>query len=239
MKNMNAFLTNRPSRARGAGLFTSALVVTFALAGCTSPAADTSTDDSAGAGRFASCLAAGGVPAKAVEPGYVVVRVAGPGQNVAPDDTSTGALLTLSDDEGTWVAPAGADFFTDDAEKRERYAECANQHPGFTQPVAQAPTNGTGASDGLAEALEFTRCARDAGFTWMADPDPSTGASIVLPPSLTESDFRALLTACSPFSGGGGLGWSVAGDLAFDWMSVLEEFATVAASTDPAAGASS
>lgn len=209
---------------RSAGVVGVAFALSLALAGCSPASDDSAPGDGAGAGRFAACLASAGVPAKAIDPGYVVVRVAGPSQDDAQDGIGVGALLTMSDEEGLWVAPADADFFEDDAGTRGAYAECAKQHPEFAQPAPSVP--GGGADDGadaLADALAFARCARDAGFSWVADPDAEAGGSIELPSTLTEAEFRALLTACPPSDYPGGLGWSVTDDLSFDWSAVLDE----------------
>lgn len=217
---------------RSAGLFGTAFALALALAGCSPAQDDVGPDDGARAGRFAACLAAAGIAAKAVDPGYVVVRVAGPGQDDAPDRVGVGALLTMSDEEGTWVAPPDAEFFENDAGTREAYAGCEKEHPDFAQPDASAPGATDDGAQALAEALGFARCARDAGFAWVADPDQDHGSSIVLPQSVSESEFRALLTACPPADYPGGLGWSVAGDLSFDWVAVLDEFADTPPSAD-------
>ncbi|GLJ79263.1 hypothetical protein [Microbacterium imperiale] len=218
---------------RSACLLGTAFALALALAGCSPTPDDVAPGDGAGAGRFAACLAAAGVPAKAVDPGYVVVRVAGPGQDDTAENVGIGALLTLSDEDGTWVAPADAEFFEDDAAARDAYAACETDHPDFAQPAVSVPGGAADeGADALAEALAFTRCARDAGFAWLADPDPESGGSIVLPPSLTESEFRALLAACPPTDYPAGLGWSVTGDLSFDWTAVLDEFAEAATTGD-------
>ncbi|MFT3799365.1 hypothetical protein [Microbacterium sp.] len=80
------------------------------------------------------------------------------------------------------------------------------------------------------DGLTFARCARDAGFAWVADPagEAGTTAGIALPADLTEEEFRALLEAC--FDPTLNLAWLIEGELGFDFSAVLAEFSDGAVS---------
>ncbi|MFT3799363.1 hypothetical protein [Microbacterium sp.] len=219
-----------------------AAVLALGLAGCT-----TSPDGGGSSGSdvaaFVACLKAGGLEAQVGEQGHALVRQAWlqlqgtPGevqqQEFQIDSSGAGAnaLWSMVDDAGVfWVAAEHAAYFADDPDTEDAYAACEATHPDFTQP-AYSPQDDPELHAQLAEQQEdgiaFARCARDAGFAWVADPEPNSGGAIVLPLDLTEDEFRALLTACGKDELSG-IGWSVdtpTGELdAFDWFGVLDEY---------------
>ncbi|MFT4029408.1 MAG: hypothetical protein QM675_05990 [Protaetiibacter sp.] len=229
--------TPNPCTALAAG---AALVML--LAGC-SPASDDETAGDSGAATFVACLTAKGLDAQLGEHGYALVKQDGlrlqgeageTGQfefDVDSSDAGAQVLWSMVDDEGVfWVAPEHAAYFADDPDTQDAYAACEAEHPDFAQP-AYSPQDDPELQAQLAEQQEdgiaFARCARDAGFAWVADPVPGSGGAIVLPLDLSEDEFRDLLTACYDDELSG-VGWSIdtpSGELeSFDWFAVLDEF---------------
>lgn len=227
------------TRTPGVGL-TAAVAAVIALTGCT---AAPDGDDLSDASQFVACLKAAGLEAQVGEFGNVLVkqqelRLEGDAGEVSrmefdldPDGDGAQALLSMVDEDGfVWVAPEHAAFFVDDPDAQAAYAGCEAEYPGFIQPV-YSPQDDPEVREQLAEqqedAITFARCARDAGFAWVADPEPNSGGAIILPLDLTENEFRALLTACAGEELSG-VGWSVdtpTGELdSFDWFAVLDEF---------------
>lgn len=212
-----------------------ATIGTLGLTSCTSapPAPDEPTSE---VGRFVACLKAAGVAVRISErSGQVMVRdtsaqtepAGDPSQGISAGsgEAGTPALMVEGDADGTrWVAAADAGYFVKDPETQDAYTACEREHPDFRQPQ-YTPSDDPGLQADLAKqqeaALAFARCARDAGFAWVADPDPQTG-SIALPDDLAEDEYRSLLTACWDTKGPG-FGWQVDGKLGFDWLAVLEE----------------
>ena len=99
------------------------------------------------------------------------------------------------------------------------------EHPDFEQPEFD-PTKDPAFQQQLAEQAEagiaFARCARDAGFAWVADPDEASGGAVELPSDLAEG--APMIAAC-PEEAAAGLAWMTDGELDFDWWAVLEEVA--------------
>jgi hypothetical protein len=109
---------------------------------------------------------------------------------------------------------------------QDAYASCEIEHPGFKQPEQAVDPEVEAQLAEIAEsALAFARCARDAGFARIADPDPETPTQIALGPDLTADDFRALLAACYDGDDARTLvGWDGLDELRFDPSSVLRDF---------------
>lgn len=219
--------------------------IALALAGCADPA---STPDRAGAprasdasaanadaARFAACLTSAGVAAKVGDNGYVLVKTgsqgAGSGAEVGISSDAGAAggqpLLLIGDSDGsTWVAAQSSAYFADTPDTHDAYAACETQYPDFMQPEV-SPESDPAIQEAQAQqsedSLAFARCARDAGFAWVADPSPEPGTSpaIALPSDLTEAEFRSLLQACG--SSQLSLAWLIEDELSFDWMGVLDE----------------
>ncbi|GAA1557586.1 hypothetical protein [Brevibacterium picturae] len=215
-----------------------AVATALVLAGC-SNTTPTPNDSTAGgtAAQFIACLSTAGIEAKIGDQGHVLVKVASDstdgGFSIGSGSGSGGEspLLMTGDTEGnTWVAAASSAYFADDPDTQDAYAGCESQFPDFAQPEYD-PQNDPDTQDYFAQqaedGLEFARCARDAGFAWVADPAGEAGTSqaITLPADVTEDEFRALLEAClTPELN---LAWAVPADLAFDWTAVLDEFSNV------------
>lgn len=219
------------------GLTGVATALTLVLAGC-------SVDQEEGPGlqttasQFVACLTAAGIEAKIGDlgpsDGRVIVKVPSQGSNgeisIDSDSDSGGEapLALISDDSGnTWVAAASSAYFVADPDTQDAYAACEQEYPDFAQPEFD-PQNDPQEQEYLAQqaedALAFARCARDAGFAWVADPaveDRNTPA-IELPADLTEAEYRALLEAC--YEPELSLAWWIEDELGFDWQAVLEEF---------------
>lgn len=227
-------MTETTMRTRMGAAAAGAAMLALALAGCTAPPQD---DDAQGASaQFVACLKAAGVDARIADEGFggafVIVKIGEPdsGGGTVSSSTDSGGeapLVTMGDSEGTWVAAQSSAYFVDDPDTQDAYAACETAHPDFSQPEFD-PDGDPAMQEQLAEqqanALEFARCARDAGFAWVADPGPDTAGAIALPADLTEAEFRAVMTACWD-SENTGFGWSLpADDLGFDWQAVLMEF---------------
>lgn len=194
---------------------------------------DAQTDAAA---RFVACLRASDVEARIGSglegesgDGLVFVRqqaVVGSDGSIEFGSASAGEspLLVSGDESGMWVAPASSAYFVDDPDTQDAYAACEQAHPEFEQPefdVFDDPAFQEQLAAQQEAALAFARCARDAGFAWVADPATADQGAIALPADLTESEFRALLTACSEQLGQ--FAWAVDGELGFDWLTVLQE----------------
>lgn len=215
----------------GVGIAGAGLLM-LSLAGCTATTTPEPTETAeGGSAQFVACLRAAGVDAKISDEGFVLVKI--PTENgseisVGPDAGGGEApLLMTGDEDGSWVAAQSSAYFTADPDTQDAYAGCEAEHPDFEQPEydpARDPQNQEYLAQQAEAALEFARCARDAGFAWVADPEADTGV-IVLPADLTEADFRAVLTACWT-EDNLGLTWDTSeGELSFDWQAVLDEFA--------------
>jgi hypothetical protein len=218
---------------RRSGLITAALVTALILAGCTTTPDDADSDATSGeAARFVACLTAAGVEAKISDQGYVVVKTgsAAPDGSVSTtsENTGPGMLMMMSDSEGSWVAAESSAYFETDTDTQDAYAACEQDVPDFVQPEVD-PLDDPQMQEYLAQQAEdgltFARCAREAGFAWVADPtgEAGTTAAIALPADLTEDEFRALLEAC--FEPELALAWMIESELGFDWNTVLEEYA--------------
>ncbi|MFT4215188.1 MAG: hypothetical protein QM622_10500 [Microbacterium sp.] len=212
------------------------------LAGC-APVGDEDATADGDAAVFVACLKAKGLEAQVGEHGYAVVkqdslRMQGAADETekiefAIDDSGAGAhvLWSMVDDDGVfWVAPEHAAYFADDPDTQDAYAACEAEHPDFTQPAYNSlddPEAQAQLAEEQEDGIAFARCARDAGFSWVADPLPNSGGAIVLPLDLTEDEFRDLLTACYDDELSG-VAWSIdtpTGELeAFDWFAVLDDF---------------
>lgn len=205
-------------------------LLTLAVSGCTSTPGDGPETDASAA--FLACLTAAGVDAKISDQGYVVVRTAEPnagGEVSTSTDAGTageGVLMEMAGPDGAWIAVQSSAAFSDDPDTQDAYAACEAEHPDFAQPEWD-PASDLDIQAMLAEqeeaALEFARCAREEGFSWVADPSPETAGGIALPSDVTEAEFRALLTACGDADTG--FGWAISGEGPdFDWTAVLMEF---------------
>ncbi len=223
------------STLRAATVMAAALV----LAGCSGNTPEPSDSATGGtAGQFVACLTAAGVEARIGDlgpsAGSVLVKVASQstdgGFSAGSGSGSAGEepLLTIGDDSGnTWVAAASSAYFVDDPDTQDAYAGCEGEFPDFAQPEYD-PQSDPQQQDYLEQqaedALAFARCARDAGFAWVADPAGEAGITpaITLPADVTEDDFRALLEAC--FTPELNLAWGIPADLSWDWDAVFDEF---------------
>lgn len=222
-----------------------AIAITVALAGCTNTPEDSSepTGDHGSdvAAPFLTCLTSSGLEARINDAGQVLVKH---GATHADGSFSSGseggfghgtesgtgggeALLIESDGAGSlWVAAADADYFADDPGTQDAYASCERQHPDFTQPQSSPDTDQELEAELEDAALAFARCAREHGFTQIADPD--TGGAIMIPDDFTEDDFRALLESCYDPTAGFGFGTSE--NATFEPWPILDEFAHAPAS---------
>lgn len=131
-----------------------------------------------------------------------------------------------TDDEGNvWVAPADATYFSEAPDMQDAYMSCEEAHPNFTQQGLNSGNDLEFEEDTVAQeedALAFAKCAREQGYSQIADPDFSKLNGILLPANFTEQEFRTLIDACwdpaSTFAFGS------TGTLDFDLWSVLDEF---------------
>ncbi|MCL1899541.1 MAG: hypothetical protein FWG11_03300 [Promicromonosporaceae bacterium] len=144
-------------------------------------------------GRFLTCLQANGIEADVVGGiGFVMVPVSDEA-GAAHSDLEL-ARLRPSIDGPTWAAPASADFFADDPQAFDAWLSCEEQVPDFAQPSLEEATAGNQQLSTNDDALRFAQRAREAGFAWVADPDP-TFPGIVIPAQVTATDVRALFEA--------------------------------------------
>jgi len=220
----------RAGRTIVAGLFA---VSSLMLAGCS---AESNPPDEGGdvqggdAARFVACLTAQGVEARIGDSGLVFVAASDEDRGGTGGAGSSGGqplMFETGDDGRFWVAANDSSYFAPDPQTQQAYASCEAELPGFSQPSPSggAPQLQEGTGD-QSNDLVFAQCARDAGFSWVADPSPTTGGGIQLPLDITEDEFRALLSACfdkdSPW-----ISWRFKGELSFDYMAVLNEFTGV------------
>ncbi|MFT4230299.1 MAG: hypothetical protein QM602_08430 [Microbacterium sp.] len=213
----------------GIGVAAAGLLM-LALAGCAQADPESRETADGASAQFVACLKAAGVDAKISDQGYVLVKTGTQTDgsiSSSSDDGGEAPIMMVGDGDGSsWVAAQSSAYFTADPDTQDAYAGCEAEHPDFAQPEydpADDPQTQEQLAQQEAAALEFARCARDEGFAWVADPQPDNGA-IVLPSSLTEADFRSLLSACWDAENPG-LAWSLPeGELGFDWQAVLEEF---------------
>lgn len=232
-------LTARPVRT---AITTVGVGIALALAGCSAiaPAGGPATEqpDRTDAAAFVACLKAAGVTAMVGEKGHVLVQrpseTGADGQISIGSDGSgeSGPLYVMGDSSGAmWVAVESSAGFSDDPDTQDAYAACEKTFPDFAQPES-GPLSDEELTEyqemQTAAGIEFAQCARDAGFAWVADPDPTTGGAIALPGGLTEDDFRAVLAAC--YDPQAPLGWSIEGEPGFDLSAVLAEFTDVGTS---------
>ncbi|MFT4136962.1 hypothetical protein [Microbacterium sp.] len=222
----------RPHLPAVAALAAATLVLTAcATAQQPSPAR---TPDAAGA--FVACLKAAGVESRISESTSLVMIRDGagltattPGTSVeiSSESTGDGVLMMESGEDGSWIAVADSSAIVEDATTHDAYAGCEAEHPDFRQ-TSVAPADDPAMREALAQqqedSLAFARCARDAGFAWVADPTADGGGGILLPADLTEVEFRALLAACDH---GDAVAWQVEGELGFDLSAVLDDVAGV------------
>lgn len=222
-------LTRRPGRAALCGA-----AATLVLSACAADPATDELDPDETTARFVACLTAAGMEVRANNEGYVLMReVGGTDEESDSDlgnealDAEANVLWSEIDSEGrTWIAVTSAAQVALDPQTRTAYAECEAEHPEFTQPAFDPradPRAAAQAAESEAAALEFAQCARESGFSWVADPWPNTGGAIELPRDLEEGELRALLHTCrdgdaAPF------GWALADDELddFDLLAVLE-----------------
>ena len=208
----------------------------LALVGCAAGvgAKDSAAKDAAAKGeaaRFLACLTSHGIDAKiGAENGLVFVATADAGTTTGSGGSGAvggqALMFEYGKDGRFWVAAKDAHYFAQDPDTQHAYAACESQHPGFHQPEATggAPAVQAEPKDNQQKVgLAFARCARSAGFEWVADPSPATGGGIKLPLDLKENEFRALLKACykkeTPW-----IDWRFDGQLSFDYVAVLQEF---------------
>lgn len=227
------------SRLRTAG---AAVAGTLILAGCsgTAPAA-TPSDPDASTARFVACLTAAGIEATiSTGTGMVIVRDQHGGTSGTGSDPGEDALMIETDRDGrSWVAAQSSGYFVDDPDTQDAYATCEREHSDFAQPEGGAGTSPKLRADvekRKADSLIFARCAREAGFAWVADPagGDATATGIALPPDLTEQQFRALLDAC--WSPDLDVTWEVEGEPSFDLLAVVNEFSGAAGPGGAAGG---
>lgn len=187
------------------------------------------------ASAFLACLTAAKVEAKINDQGMVLVKSGkiadseGDAFGTSPDD---GEILLAEGDEAgnTWIAPADADYFANDPDTQDAWTSCEKQHS-FTQPQYD-PMNDPRFQEDQAKqeeaALAFAKCARENGFTQIADPDAAMGGAVLIPDGFTESDFRALAEACyDPMSA---FAFATSENLGFEPWTILEEFQNAPAS---------
>ncbi len=207
------------------------------LTGCASGSErkDSAAKDAAAKGeatRFVACLTSHGLDAKiGAENDLVFVATVDAGTTTgAGGSGATGGqalMFEYGKDGRFWAAAKDSRYFAQDPDTQHTYAACESQHPRFHQPevaVGNAPAVQAEPQENQQKVdLAFARCARDAGFAWVADPSPATGGGIKLPLDLKEDEFRALLKACykknTPW-----IGWRFDGQLSFDYVAVLQEF---------------
>lgn len=193
---------------------------------------DAGTAEDVDAARFVACLQAGGAEAKVSDRGgFVLVRqpgsqLSGEGGSISSEDFGGAEIIYAEGGEdGSWMAVLDSSSLGADPDLQDAYAACETEYPGFEQPGIEVLEDDESADlldASLESAREFALCAREAGFSWVADPDPDMGGGIELPADLTEAEFRAALEACyDPASDG--FGWVSSEELGFDWMGVLSE----------------
>ncbi|HHX46474.1 MAG TPA: hypothetical protein GX718_03775 [Brevibacterium sp.] len=203
---------------------------TLALSGCADyniEEPDTAPQSSDEASAFLGCLTSAGVDAKINTSGQVLIKT--PAQLEAGDEISSDddeALAMERDDAGhLWIAAPDATYFSDNPETQGAYASCEEKHPDFMQPQSDPGSDPNFQQDQAQQeeaALEFAQCARQNGFSQVADPDASVGGAILLPDGFDESAFRALAEAC--YDPANPIAIASTGELEFDPWKILEEF---------------
>lgn len=206
----------------------------LALSGCTSTTSpeepDATAQRSDEASAFLACLTAADVEAKINASHQVLVKIPSePGNDgvISSDSGSGEGLLGMeSDDAGnTWVAVTSADYFADSPEVQDAYAACEAKHPDFEQAQFDPGDDHAFQEDAAKQeedALAFAQCAREQGYSQIADPDFSTLNGVLIPSGFTEQEFRALIEACwDPASN---FAFGSSGDLTFEVGTILEEF---------------
>jgi hypothetical protein len=213
---------------------------TLALSGCTSTAGPEEPDPAAQgsdeASAFLACLTAADVEAKINASGQVLVKTPGElgGDGVISSDDGSGeGLLGMErDDAGnTWVAVASADYFVDSPEVRDAYAACEKEHPDFEQAQfdpSDDPAFQEDAAKQEEDALAFAQCAREQGYSQIADPDFSAMNGILIPSGFTEQEFRALIEAC--WDPNSSFAFGSHNDLTFEPWTIVDEFQNAPAS---------
>lgn len=193
------------------------------LSACTAnpkpdPESGGSASPNASAGAFVECLKGKGVKARlsnADDP-FVLVQANSsavqmndgmtdePTTSIATsaDDPDLMPITVEMDDEGPWFAFQNSRGLVDDPTAQAAYIQCEADLPDFTQPqnaMTMTPEMQEQAAAAMESGLEFAACARKEGFDWVTDPegDPQTESPMIMvPESVSEDEFRNLLTAC-------------------------------------------
>ncbi len=218
------------------GFAVATTVLAIPLAGCTtsSPHESEPVNEGDPAAAFVACLVAGGLTAKISDMDYVYVEAPGAQLELeigsaGPDEPAGEAPLMIfgEADGSTWVAAESSAYFAHDPQTQTVYADCEADLPNFSQPA------GGGGDDAEIQehlalqsehGLEFARCARDAGYGWVADPagEPGTTQAIELPAHVSEQEFTSVLQEC--LTADLNIAWSIPEEPSFDWQRVLQEF---------------
>lgn len=193
------------TKTRSPGFLLSAIMIGFVTlsTACTPALRNIAAANNDEATRFAACLQAAGINA------WVSAEEHLTGVVVMPDPSRGGTITT-----GTWFSPvraAGADWdgnlwiavnshadIHNDPELQEKYAACEAQHPDFAQPIAEfveSPEEIEQREKATEAGLEFAKCGRENGFTWVSDPLPT--GQIPLTDNISEPDLIALLDTCA------------------------------------------
>ena len=204
---------------------------TLALSGCTdnsSEEPDTAPQSSDEASTFLGCLTSAGVDAKINTSGQVLIKTPAQleaGDEISSDDDGEALALERDDAGNLWVAAPDATYFADNPQTQDAYASCEEKHPDFMQPQSDPGSDPNFQQDQAQQeevALEFAQCARQNGFSQVADPDASVGGAIPLPDGFDESAFRALVEAC--YDPANPIAIASTGELDFEPWKILEEF---------------
>ncbi len=218
------------------GLLAAAAAAVLGVTGCTAAEVDPAVQAEQTA-KFAACLDSEGLQTRMNDIGLIEVRrgdtPVNEGDTLPREEDGTDLQSVSVDEDGIlWAAGTNAQSFANDPVTHAAYQACEADYPDFVQrapdldPEERAQAHADAAAQ-EEQALAFARCARDAGFAWVADPSNTGAGGIVLPPDLTEEDFRALLTACPEQVGldGNSITFTTSGELAFDWNAVWAEVA--------------
>ncbi len=204
---------------------------TLALSGCadnSSEDPDTAPQSSDEASTFLGCLTSAGVDAKINTSGQVLIKTPAQleaGDEISSDDDGEALALERDDAGNLWVAAPDATYFADNPQTQDAYASCEEKHPDFMQPQSDPGSDPNFQQDQAQQeevALEFAQCARQNGFSQVADPDASVGGAILLPDGFDESAFRALVEAC--YDPANPIAIASTGELDFEPWKILEEF---------------
>jgi len=204
---------------------------TLALSGCadnSSEEPDTAPQSSDEASTFLGCLTSAGVDAKINTSGQVLIKTPAQleaGDEISSDDDGEALALERDDAGNLWVAAPDATYFADNPQTQDAYASCEEKHPDFMQPQSDPGSDPNFQQDQAQQeevALEFAQCARQNGFSQVADPDASVGGAILLPDGFDESAFRALVEAC--YDPANPIAIASTGELDFEPWKILEEF---------------